>query len=361
MNKGEWSEFYAFLKLLADGELYGADGQLVRVEAWKYPVKSIVRENTNNDHLRFVIHPDLQLVKIEYINHPERQGAEVEQAAILQAAEDLLLQIKEVGTFTEATIQQFIEDILLPKIKAKNLDKTDISVVLHDINVGREQEFGFSIKSQLGGASTLLNAGQATNFIYEVVGFSELDAARRAEISEKKARSLVTALLNNGCSLNFVEVEHRFRKNLRMIDSRLDEISAHILRLYYSQDYLNAPLSKISDLANNLETNDPLGFASPEHRPYIYKIKQLLSALALGLTPAATWTGIYDASGGYLIVKDDGSLVCYHLYNWNAFQDYLFSHTSLDTPSTTRHLFGKLYQENGKDFIKLNMQIRFDL
>ncbi|RTK92254.1 MAG: HpaII family restriction endonuclease [Rickettsiales bacterium] len=28
MNKGEWSEFYTFLRLLADGKLYAADANL---------------------------------------------------------------------------------------------------------------------------------------------------------------------------------------------------------------------------------------------------------------------------------------------------------------------------------------------
>ncbi len=31
-NKGEWSEIYTFLKLLADGRLYAADAELNKIQ-----------------------------------------------------------------------------------------------------------------------------------------------------------------------------------------------------------------------------------------------------------------------------------------------------------------------------------------
>jgi len=63
--------------------------------------------------------------------------------------------------------------------------------------------------------------------------------------------------------------------------------------------------------------------------------------------------------GGYLIVKDNGDILCYHIYNKNEFEDYLLNNTKLDTASSSRHEFGKLFQENGKIYLKLNLQIRF--
>jgi hypothetical protein len=38
-----------------------------------------------------------------------------------------------------------------------------------------EPKLGFSIKSQLGGASTLLNAGKTINFIYEIENINLTD------------------------------------------------------------------------------------------------------------------------------------------------------------------------------------------
>lgn len=58
-------------------------------------------------------------------------------------------------------------------------------------------------------------------------------------------------------------------------------------------------------------------------------------------------------------MRDDGMLLCYHLYNDDDFRDYLFNSTKLDTPSTSRHDFGYLYEQDGEIYIKLNLQIRF--
>lgn len=40
------------------------------------------------------------------------------------------------------------------------------------------------------------------------------------------------------------------------------------------------------------------------------------------MMPASVWSGIYDATGGYLIVKENGDVLCYHIYNRNAFENY---------------------------------------
>lgn len=71
------------------------------------------------------------------------------------------------------------------------------------------------------------------------------------------------------------------------------------------------------------------------------------------------WTGDYEATGGYIIVKEDGDIVYYHIYNHNAFMNYIFNNTCFDTPSQSRHKFGKIYEECGYQKLKLNVQIRF--
>lgn len=44
-NIGEWSEIYAFFKLLADGKLYCGDGQLNRYDEKYYPILEIFRND----------------------------------------------------------------------------------------------------------------------------------------------------------------------------------------------------------------------------------------------------------------------------------------------------------------------------
>ena len=77
------------------------------------------------------------------------------------------------------------------------------------------------------------------------------------------------------------------------------------------------------------------------------------------MTPSEQWKGRYDANGGYIVVREDGEVVCYHFYERNDLEDYLFEHTVIDTPSQSRHKFGQIYAIDGEFYLDLNFQIRF--
>jgi HpaII restriction endonuclease len=47
-NRGEWSEIYTFLKLLADGKLNAADANLQAIPNVYYPIIKILRRETNS-------------------------------------------------------------------------------------------------------------------------------------------------------------------------------------------------------------------------------------------------------------------------------------------------------------------------
>ena len=96
------------------------------------------------------------------------------------------------------------------------------------------------------------------------------------------------------------------------------------------------------------------------HHPfYEYKFKKFLAECALGMLPSKVWDGTADATGGYIIVREDGEILCYHLFNRNEFETYLINNTKFETASTSRHEFGSIYKDNGKYYIKLNLQVRF--
>jgi type II restriction enzyme len=79
------------------------------------------------------------------------------------------------------------------------------------------------------------------------------------------------------------------------------------------------------------------------------------------MMPSKVWNGQYDATGGYLIIKENGDILCYHIYNQNQFEDYLFENTKLETASSSRHEFGSLYKNSDSELnFKLNLQIRFN-
>lgn len=355
-NKGEWSELYVFLKLLADGKLYAADANLDRIPGVFYPIISILRHDSVGDRE----YRRNSLVRVI----DSRTGVMIATVPVndFLSASELLLENMQRATgssFSAPKIEEFVSALDVKSIKAKSSDKRDITIIVHDLFTGMKPELGFSIKSNIGSRSTLLNPGSTTNFIYEIIGTmlspEEIEIVNSIETSSK-VRERIRKVREYGGDLKFVGMENAtFALNLQLIDTLLPEIIAQMLLHYYLGEG-----SSIAELLRILTKINPFQFDLSQNHPlYEYKIKSLLTDIALGMTPAKAWKGNYDATGGYIIVKADGELVCYHIYNRSEFQDYLINNTHLDTPSTSRFRFAAVHTNNGKQFFKLNLQIRF--
>jgi len=352
-NKGEWSEVYALFKLLGDKQLFTGDADLNKVEELFYPIIKIIRDESGGN-FEYEISGDLVIISgsTEQLRIPVKTFSE--------QASKLLLQIKDLnGSFSIPEIESFMNSVNCHTLKAKATSKTDIRIVIYDQVINQTSELGFSIKSQLGGDATLLNAGKTTNFIYEVIGYkpSSKEIESINEIATKsKIKDRIEFIKSKGGELKFTTLEQAvFRNNLVLIDSLLPDITAEILKTFFT-----SPMSSIKDLTESINKNNPLNYDTQfAHTFYDYKVKRFLTDVALGMMPSKVWTGIYDATGGYLIVKENGDVLCYHIYNRNQFEDYLFVNTKLETASSTRHDFGTLYEDNGHFYFKLNLQIRF--
>lgn len=354
MNKGEWSEFYVFLRLLGNGGIYGADSDLHKIESLYYPLVKVIREE--NKTIQEYIKSD-NIINI--VNEEGESLLSLPTSEFTIKAEALLKAIQAAkGSISVPVIEEFMSIIHCTKVKADNANKSDITVVLHDTKTLRNCEFGFSIKSRLGGNSTLLNASGATNFIYEVVGNVSDSLVKQTNSinSRSKVKDRLTSLYDNGCSLKFKSLESNiFNTNLMLIDSLLPDVLAN----YVVQYYLGAGKT-VQELTELLTELNPCELDKGlSNRYYGHKIKQLLNACALGMLPATEWNGEYDATGGYIIVREDGEILCYHVYNHNEFQEYLLKNTYFDTPSSSRHGFGLIYKENDTWYMKLNAQVRF--
>ena len=355
-NIGEWSELYALLKILGDGYLLGADENLNALHEYKYIVEKVFRESNNKDSLVYSIDHAAGIVKIS-VNNSENLPPAL-QETILKGAGDLLckLQTTEKSSKIENhELKDFLQALSFPKMKADSNSKRDITLIVKDFKHQLQQEVGFSIKSKLGGSSTLFNAGKATNFQYKVHNIAQLDQSKLEELLKSKAATLVKGLYRNGCTLEYTKtLNDKFLQNLLIIDSKLDCIMASLTLGHY------LGLGNVRKLGDFLEQENPCAYTHENAKDfYKYKIKQFLSASALGMTPTSEWYGNIDATGGYIVVKENGELVCYHIYNWNALENYLYNSTKLETASTSRHNFGRLYKENDDYFIDLNLQVRF--
>ena len=282
-------------------------------------------------------------------------------SVFLVEAENLLKAINENdGAFGVPKIEVFMDSIYCHSLKAKSSDKTDIRIILHDRRTKINSEMGFSIKSQLGGDSTLLNASKATNFNFKVTGINfsddEITAINSINPKRNKVIERVNAIKNKGASLVFDKVDNStFRNNLVMLDGDLPTIIANLLL-----EQLNTGVSTLKELAERITETNPLKYDIEQTSPfYAYKIKHLLTSAALGMMPATAWSGRFDANGGYLVVKKDGEILCYHFYDRNRFEDYLFSNAYLERSSTTRHEYATIVKEiDGTLSFKLNFQVR---
>lgn len=353
-NKGEWSEVYTLLKVIADQRLYAGDGDLNKIEHLIFPVIKVLRDESRGT-FEFGYDDDLVIIKGND-NEFKIPLIEFKEKAAFLLNE---LKKKTKGTFTVPEIQEFINSFNCESIKAKSTVKSDIRIKIHDYRTGMEPELGFSIKSQIGGASTLLNAGKTTNFIYEIKDINPTDeqiAIINGIDTKSKVKDKIDRVSNLGGRLEFVSMESNiFYNNLILIDSALPQIIAECLVQYYS-----SKLSKTSDLLEEINRSNPLKFELAHAHPfYSYKIKRFLTDIALGMMPSKVWTGELDSTGGYLIVKNDGDVLCYHIYNRNEFEDYLLKYTKFETASSTRHGFASLIKRDDKVFFNLNLQIRF--
>lgn len=215
------------------------------------------------------------------------------------------------------------------------------------------------MKFQIGDRSILINASKSTNFVYKLSGVESSSTVIEDVngISTKsKIKDRISKIFELGAGIDFVGTEKNvFFNNLVLIDSLLPAMLSEILLQYYSNGK-----KELKELAAVLEEINPLNFdQSDAHQFYSYKLKRFVTDIALGMMPATVWTGQYDATGGYLVVKEDGDVLCYHVYNKNMFENYLLNHTRLETGSSSKHGFGEVYEEDGDLLIKLNLQIRF--
>lgn len=356
-NKGEWSEVYVLLKLLADGKIYAADENLNKLKDIYFPIIKILREETKDELKEYFTGNTIKI----HINGRIVKGIRKEE--FNDEAEKLLKGINEKklkGVFSIVETENFMQRINCFKLSAPATNKTDITMKILDINTGYSPTLGFSIKSELGATPTLLNAGKTTNFIFEiehnysdmVSEVNEIYKVARGK-NHTDVRGRISKIIKEKGSILYFSMENKtFKENLVLIDSNMDWIISETL-LYFYRDGIYS----CDEMVQKLETENPMNFGNIN--AYSYKFKKFLTAVALGMRPGTMWDGLDEASGGYIVVTQEGKVLAYHIYNRNYFEEYLLKNTKYETASTSRHRFGTLYEENGRSFIKLNLQVRF--
>ena len=330
-NKWECAEVYVLLRLLA-GENKG--------EIKEYTAGEMISIYINGEKVKELPVTEFELEYGKLLNEINNKDSKC--------------------AFSVESTQNFMDRILCYKIFAPPTDKSDITVKIIDADTVYSPNIGSTIKSELGSSPTLLNAGKTTNFIYKIVhNYPDLmiEANEIYKVSGGKnyidVRGRINKIIKENGTLEYRKMNNQiFEDNLVLIDSNMDKIIAETLLYFYKDG-----ISNCNEMVEKLEQENPMNYGNVN--AYRYKFKKFLTAVALGMKPATVWDGLDEATGGYIVVTKEGNVLAYHIYNRNYFEGYLLSNTKYETASTSRHDFGEVYSENGEDFIKLNLQVRF--
>lgn len=352
-NKGEWSEIYTLFKLLGEGKVHAGDANMNKLDLY-FPILNIIREESK----RYEYKPNVEQ-SIVVIDEDGNEYARISMDRFVKESTKLLSEIKagKKSAFEIPEAEAFMGEIGCTKLKAPSKDKSDIHIVIHDLRTNMTPLLGFSIKSQLGKASTLLNAGPTTNITYRIEGKNLSDEDIKEINSIYGHIDRMTEITKRGCNLSYEKIDSSvFMNNLQFLDICMPQfIASCLLADSTGED------SSLIHCALEVAKKNPFGYKGKNVTEfYEHKMKVLLLSAALGMTPGKEWTGRYDANGGYLVVRKDGEIVCYHFYNQNDVEDYLYNNTRFERASRGRYKFGSLYRgDDGGVYIKLNLQIRF--
>lgn len=344
-NRGEWSELYALINILAHGEIdfISANDD---TKSSAFPV-ILVTQKINGVLHDFRI-DNLVIEILNTSNHLVQSTVSREE--LNQKADRLLYKIKsEKGrTFAIPEATEIMSMLGLERVTGSG-GKVDLTLTIYDPRISQEIQQGFSIKSFIGSKPTLLNASGVTNIEYTIQG--DLTSRETKRLNNLGPIDLVTQLVKENFKLLPSKMNYKFAENLKMIDSEMDALVAQVVLASFRGEGRT-----MHDIVKILTKTNPLKYLPPNvETRYTHKIKDLLEAVALGMRPSQPWTGGTEARGGNLIVASSGQIICHHALDKDSLRNYLFDNTAIDTPSTKRHKFGKIVI----DKLTLNFQIRF--
>ena len=348
LNRGEWAEFYVFLKLLKTFNLEAVNSKLSKTGT-SWPIRYMLHDSQQNGITKYSEAVDRIHLESNSVSK------KIDKSNVEDIAEKTILAIREPKkireskrTFSVDSVNENYDLLGMPVIKQNNKRKTDLTIALNQPYPPNEvYEFGFSVKSNLAGKVTLINASQQTNFIFQLTN--------ECETFGKKPKEIVKLI--GGQNLIYIKVaSETYEMNMEFIDSTLPKMLSWMLIKYYS-----GVNKRIEDLIYTMENENPLNLNNVQ--TYKRKIGDFLMASALGMVPGVLWNGNYEADGGMLVLKEDTDIGAFFIADskyLNELRNYLICSAFFDTASTTKHKFGSIYRQNGINHIKLSMQIRLD-
>ncbi len=357
-NRGEWTEAYVFLRLLGEGRIYGATTELKKDDTTYIDIVNVIRDEPDklliferfvNDEIAYVqLYKDNEKMRI--VTAPEfneRADYLYKQLKGLDAGKRKV-SIPEIQEYMEAFHIDTPKANLSSSAKQKYGIKTDIIVTSENSKDHLRSTGGFSIKSHIGSSPTLFNSSQTSGFVYKIVGCDERGMHK---LNANDSLVDIVASIRSNYSLEYVGCRNEiFEQNIKMVDSRMDEILQYalLLRVGYLQ---NDSSTMVASTCQVLAEKNPLNVRNPQAF-YTSKLKSFLFASFAGMTASEEWSGRKLLTGGYIDVDKDGDMLYYRAISDDVFENYLYQHTYFDRPD--RGVLKEVAVEEGKCFLEKN-------
>lgn len=350
LNKGEWSELYTFLKICVDKYLPLVDSEL-NSKGYGFTILKAILVGTGFEY-NLVTTGVIEKVQLDSNKKFEILDVNMIKPELEKIHKQIL--DSKGASFELSSLEYSLEKLGLMRTKAASKKKADIKLLVNDTRNLKEFYSGFSIKSKLGQPSTLLNASKATNFIYELIDFSgDADLINAKEGSQKIKDRLDLAITHSKSIVFHNTNAVTLKNNLIKVDTNLPLILSEMLMSFFSRGNRT-----VEDIVSDISSSATIKSIELNYENLKYIIAKFLIAVAFGMFPNSHWDGYYEAEG-CIILEKSGDLLCLHIIEMKDIAEYLFKNTKFETASSGRNDFGKIYELDNRNFINLNLQIRF--
>ncbi len=369
LNKGEWAEFYVMLKLLGEGKLYTADKTLKKKFDSYLDILKIIRQEYDTQVLEYIVDENAECVTVKPQN-ADTVLAYIPMPEFVKQANDLFNGIKSAkGMSVPApnSVCEFAKVIYVGKPKAPAVKalkkqfggKNDIFIEVRDGQNSIVSVMGFSIKSKFGQNPTLFNAGSSSQFLYKISGCDDTVMQEFNAISDGDRRGWRLCkkyITEHNLTLSYYKTQNPiYDENLYLVRESMSKIMAWCVkdRLIDSTED-----NKVKETVERMIAANPLSVPNPAVY-YEKAVKDFLMAGFTGMTAACKWDGKEQVNGGYIVVMDDGDVICYHSNDRETFRDYLYRNTYFEYVSAEKYNWSRIIKINGEYYLPLNISVRF--
>ncbi len=369
LNKGEWAEFYVMLKLLGEGKLYTADKTLKKKFDSYLDILKIIRQEYDTQVLEYIVDENAECVTVKPQN-ADTVLAYIPMPEFVKQANDLFNGIKSAkGMSVPApnSVCEFAKVIYVGKPKAPAVKalkkqfggKNDIFIEVRDGQTSIVSVMGFSIKSKFGQNPTLFNAGSSSQFLYKISGCDDTVMQEFNAISDGDGRGWRLCkkyITEHNLTLSYYKTQNPiYDENLYLVRESMSKIMAWCVkdRLIDSTED-----NKVKETVERMIAANPLSVPNPAVY-YEKAVKDFLMAGFTGMTAACKWDGKEQVNGGYIVVMDDGDVICYHSNDRETFRDYLYRNTYFEYVSAEKYNWSRIIKINGEYYLPLNISVRF--